>query len=689
MASIKDYVNSPLVGANLNICFSLPLVTTELTQSFVNDSNTVIEACYQFPIPREAVLGNVEIAINGEQYKGKVLEKSSAEERYEEGISEGKRAVLIKDIGDGLYELNLGNLAPEEKATIAITIHQLCHIEGKQIRYFLPTAIAPRYGKREFFDSLEPAENALVSYPFLASLELPADSKMLSSSHKIEIQEDNQLCFSGYLNQDIKFTFQLESFTSQFLTAPFGKEYATLGAYTSTEDMKSTSKGSSVSRSVQLLVDCSGSMSGVSINHVSDGLQEVFSEFPANRDINLIEYGSEAHSLYEQPQKLTQDFTNALATLSADLGGTEIEDALELAITQLKRSETNGDIILLTDGQVWGDHRIDVLTSEANKAGIRIFCIGVGYAISESVLERLSSSTGATLSLVNPHENMATALFKVFMQSAHTNIPAKVSLPDEALPCDNLWHSPFFFRHQSSPVAFISDKKPDVVSVQNSNISVLSAESDTQEAVAQLVAKLLINQMDLTQSTKATELATKANIISQFTSYSMVSEEYVSQADGIPALAAVPQMEKRSYSSAYATSAAASTPVEASYDADFLEFPKFLKRSCRDTIPEPEGDLLEALEARINKIQSEEFSTRQTLTIIERRLDRRSSETRPAIETLSYKYLESHGFDIESVKAYGLKDEMTNCAQFLLVLAERIGFDFNPRVKKLLEVKKS
>lgn len=694
MASLKDFVKSPLTDAKLDIQFALPLVTTELTQHFFNDTDTVIEACYQFPVPREAVLGNVNVSINGEAYKGKVLEKAVAEERYEEGVAEGKRTVLIKDIGDGLYELNLGNLAPDEKAAIAITIHQLCHVEGDQVRYFLPTVIAPRYGSRMFIESPEPVANALVNYAFSATLSLPQESTLISSSHSMERIENNQVQFSGYLNQDIKFAFRTNNSGSYFYCAPFGDGYATIGAFV--PSAKETEvQGESGNRSVQLLVDCSGSMDGVSIEHVSEGLQEIFSEFPSDRKVNLIEYGSNTYSLYDQPQKITPEFSDALDTLSADLGGTEIEKALSLAINQLKQTGTDGDIILLTDGQVWGDHRINELAEEAANTGIRIFCVGVGYAISESVLEQLSGSTGATLTLVNPHENMATALFKVFTQSAHQNLWAKVALPDETISQENLWHPSFFFRHQTSPVAIISEQKPEVVTVQGSNIPVLPADPDAQLAVTQLVAKLLINQMDLSHETYATRLATQANIISQYTSYSMVSEQSVEQADGMPALANVPQMEKRAYANVSSNTAASpgitassSAPVEASCnESGYLDVPAFLRRTCDDDIPEPEENLVNALKARIRQKRSRTFRKREALLTIERRLDRRSSETRPVAETLNYRYLEECGLDIEKAKSYGLKDEIANCAQFLLMLAEQLSYEFNQRVEKLLRAK--
>ncbi|MDG3085073.1 VIT and VWA domain-containing protein [Vibrio hannami] len=682
---LKGFTSSPLTGVNINIKFTLPMVTTELVQRFFNDSDTVIEACYQFPIPREAVVGNVEVLINDKLYKGQVLEKSEAEERYEEGIAEGKRTVLVKDIGDGLYELNLGNLAPEEKAEITLTIHQLCHVESDQIRYYLPTVIAPHYGEKDFFSSPEPVANALVNYPFTAQVETPKQTKICNSSHAIKVDENSNIRFSGYLNQDIKFYLKCEEVTSNFITAAFGDQFATLGSII---PKKESHFDSYSNRAIQLLVDCSGSMSGVSIEHVSSGLQEIFTEFPTSRPVNLIEYGSEPNSVHNQPLPLTEDILEAVNSLDADLGGTNIEDALKLAIDQLQHSKMDGDIVLLTDGQVWEDERIKALTSKAKILGIRIFSIGVGFAISESVLQRLSGKTGGTLTLVNPHENMANALYRVIMQSSKISQPGTIKV-SPAMPARDKIHRPgYFYSKQSSPVAMLTDDQPDSVSANDSDtVSVLLAPESMHEPVSQLVAKLLIDQMENEQETDAIKLATQANIISRYTSYSMVSDETVALADGLPELAAVPQMEKRSYSQASST-------LKCEQEASYLDIPPFLRRTADpEPLPDISDALLDAIEAkgdsrllkrakRIRKVK-----LYYNLSDLEQRLDRRSDHARPAKETLCYSYLVSQGYDIDEINSYQLESEMANCASFILALAEEANYFFNTRVSKLLKAK--
>jgi Ca-activated chloride channel family protein len=43
---------SPLQQAQLDIEIETPIAKTQLTQTFVNQTNDIIEAVYSFPIPR-------------------------------------------------------------------------------------------------------------------------------------------------------------------------------------------------------------------------------------------------------------------------------------------------------------------------------------------------------------------------------------------------------------------------------------------------------------------------------------------------------------------------------------------------------------------------------------------------------------------------------------------------------------
>ena len=77
--------SSLLQQAKIDIEIDAPVANTQLTQTFVNQTTDIIEAVYSFPVPRQAVIMQVVVSINGEGFTGQVKPVTEAEASYEEG----------------------------------------------------------------------------------------------------------------------------------------------------------------------------------------------------------------------------------------------------------------------------------------------------------------------------------------------------------------------------------------------------------------------------------------------------------------------------------------------------------------------------------------------------------------------------------------------------------------------------
>jgi Ca-activated chloride channel family protein len=54
--------------------------------------------------------------------EGVVVEKKAAEERYEDAITAGDAAVMLEQLEPGLYTMNVGNLLPNEDASVTTAV---------------------------------------------------------------------------------------------------------------------------------------------------------------------------------------------------------------------------------------------------------------------------------------------------------------------------------------------------------------------------------------------------------------------------------------------------------------------------------------------------------------------------------------------------------------------------------------
>ncbi|CAM3030773.1 VIT and vWA domain-containing protein [Vibrio rarus] len=658
--------SSPLQGASILVDVNLPCASTRLTQTFINDSDSVIEAVYQFPVPRNAVLGNVNVVIAGKAYKGQVLAKHRAEQSYEQGVSEGKRAVLISDVGDGLYEVNLGNLGCNESAEIELYIHQMLTFDNAQAKYYLPTVIAPKYGSSQLSVEHQPKSNALVEYAFTGQINMPRGSKLISGSHKLDIQNEVGF-FCGFLDQDISFSFDAASMTSSAISVEHDGGYSLMGCVAA----PNVSVDSSAERAVQLLVDCSGSMGGVSMDHLKNGLEEALLDIPLSRKLNIIKYGSCHESLFNEPREFNGIFKETIEQcvtgLQANMGGTEIYSALETALSQVAKSGMPSDIILITDGQVWEqDNRLEKLFAQAQQLGVRIFCIGVGYAISESILQKMSQRTDGTLSLVNPHENMANAICDVMAKSQFGGMQIDVNIAADHTAF--VEHTKFIYGRQMVPFFARSLCQPYTVNVSMGNrteqIKVLAATDPSVKAVKQLVANRYIQNLE---ELEATQYAVLQGIVTQHTSYVMVSAEVVENADGMPELHQVSQMQKRS------------SPINNKIQtcASMLYMKAQLCDDFRHRDVEVDCEI--SMSMSCEPIIEYDFDLKE----IEQYLDRRHPNAMPVKSVLLVSFLTSKGFDVEAV--HSDLDEAQYCATFLLELADKESFVFSTRVQALLE----
>ena len=122
------------------------MTVVDVCQRYRNPGAKHIEAVYTFPLPVDAVLLRFSVEIGDRTMAGTVIAKPEAERRYEDAVTDGDAAVLLEQPQPGLYTASVGNLAPGETATVRFRYGLLLRWNGDQVRFAMPTAIAPRYG---------------------------------------------------------------------------------------------------------------------------------------------------------------------------------------------------------------------------------------------------------------------------------------------------------------------------------------------------------------------------------------------------------------------------------------------------------------------------------------------------------------------------------------------------------------
>ena len=122
-------------------------------------------------------------------------------------------------------------------------------------------------------------------------------------------------------------------------------------------------------------------------------------------------------------QKCTEAYQRRLRSearnLQADLGGTEMDSALQAVIritTEDERLVEAASILLITDGEVWN---IEHIVATVRQSGHRLFALGVGSAPAESLLRELAEVSGGACEMVSPQQSMQQAVARLLERMRH------------------------------------------------------------------------------------------------------------------------------------------------------------------------------------------------------------------------------------------------------------------------------
>lgn len=406
------------------------LLSMTLRQTFRNESADNLEVVYTFPLAWGAVLLGLEATLGGRRMTGKVLARTEARERYEDAVAQGDAPIMVERAQNGVFSASLGSLKPGEEAQIELSYAQLLSFEQGRIRLVVPTTIAPRFGDPIGEGGLSPdqvaAPDLMAEHGFSLTLRLRgplARARIGSPTHAIAHQAENDaatVSLQGRAWLDRDFVLVLDDLEGQSFAVTGPDPQSAEGHAAVIASYCPALPGAAPSPlRLKILVDCSGSMAGDSIALARAALHPLVDQLAPRDQVSYSRFGSlpqRVLSFGSANEANARALIEAIEATDADLGGTEL--ALALADTfalpaQDARDAGEADVLLITDGEVWGAERI---VADAQRSGHRIYALGVGSAPAESLLREMAESTGGACEFVTPKEDMGAAVQRLLIR---------------------------------------------------------------------------------------------------------------------------------------------------------------------------------------------------------------------------------------------------------------------------------
>ncbi|KAG0593169.1 hypothetical protein KC19_1G308500 [Ceratodon purpureus] len=425
----------PLKGVSLTGLIRDTFVRATLEQTYVNPiKDATIETVYTFPMWIGVAVVGFEAEVDGKKIVGKVQEKVAARKNYESAKEAGKLATLLEEETPDVFQACVGNIPPAKTVVIRISLISVVRQDGEenQVRYVMPTTIAPRYGYAPVDNSNIDASATVLSVNmgFAMSKEIIS---IQSPSHTIQVHlgtissdasstadsfnpNHARVSLTGdtFLERDLVFVVQargLDEPRALVERDPKDGTHAMSLTFSPRFELNPL-------RSLELifLVDRSGSMEGAPMKRAGAALELFLRSIPCeDHYINVIGFGSSHQALFPKSVPYNADSLKK-ATLyaqgmEADMGGTEMLSAFEEAFKQ-RREDMPLQIFLLTDGEIWDVESLCTTVVEAVRKGkesnsfVRVFSLGIGDAVSHHLIESVARGGGGYAQLVMEGERM-------------------------------------------------------------------------------------------------------------------------------------------------------------------------------------------------------------------------------------------------------------------------------------------
>ncbi len=554
-----------LQSVKVDVAFNNLLCETTMCQVYRNLEQKPIEAVYTFPLTSRAVLLGLDVTIGDRELRGLVVEKTAAEEQYEAAITTGDAAIMLEQVQPGLYTINVGNILVGEDVRITIRYAELYSWQDDTLRFHLPTTIAPHFGSPESA-GLQPHQipehDLLAENRFKLKLTLSgalADARLDSPSHPIAITQAKHVTHvtlasgESCMDRDFILNMRLPQAGKDTIQFDHGLDggFVALASFVPKLPLPSEIPP----RSIKLVVDCSGSMNGDSIAQARQAISDILSQLRPEDFFNILLFGTTYRTFFDhQVQANSENITRVkrlLRSLEADMGGTDIHQALQAAV-ELSGPAIPQDILLITDGEAWDSEEIIRMMHRSDH---RVFSVGVGSSVSEGFVQRLAQETGGVCELVVPGEEMAEKIVRhfkrIFLPRAEDVVVCWPMKPACVIPHNigpvydgDTFHAFACFAKQPKGEVLLEMTMTDGRSFSQSLHLPEQAQTMPDDDSASTLARIAMSRILEEQDGKAaTALALRYQLISPHTNYLVVDMRLEGEKGGeLPTLRKVPQM---------------------------------------------------------------------------------------------------------------------------------------------------
>jgi Ca-activated chloride channel family protein len=399
------------------------VAVTDIDQVFYNPTENRLQGYYLFPVPKGSVLNKFSMFIDGKEVTAELLDADKARQIYEDYVRKMIDPALLEYTEQGLLKVRIFPINPHSEKRVKLSYQEILNKDNNTVEYTYPL-------NTEKF-SASPLEEVSVKVKISSPERI---KNVYCPTHDVDIvRNDNHSVTVSYEannvkpNMDFRLFYAIEksSIGMSLLTYGKGKEdgffFLSLSPGFAAEEQEIAEKD------IIFVLDVSGSMAGDKLAQAKKALLFCIENLNAGDRFEVIRFSTRANALFNSLSPVNQSNRDKAEKFVENLkaiGGTNIEEALQLALGNKSKTNRPHFVVFITDGKpTIGEMDENALLKkihEANRGNLRIFTFGVGYEINTHLLDKITENTHAYRTYITPDEDIEVEI---------SNFYSKVSSP--------------------------------------------------------------------------------------------------------------------------------------------------------------------------------------------------------------------------------------------------------------------
>ena len=422
----------PLRHTDVQVAVAGFVARVVVTQEFENPFTEPVEAIYTFPLSERGAVNHMEMRAGERTIRGEIHERSEARALYEQARRNGQLASLLDQERPNIFTQSLANLLPGNRVQIRIEYTETLAYHDGAFEFAFPTVVGPRFvpgtptgrqGTGFAPDTDRVPDAARITPPVTPpgtraghdlsiGVDIDAGVPVLGIEaplHDVTVERPGPARVLVRLrdqaeipNRDfvLRYSVASDAVQSGYLThrGPDGYGYVTFLLV----PPRRVTAATAAPRELILVIDRSGSQSGAPLAKAKETMDWMLDHLNPNDTFQVIDFGSEAHQLFERPQTASAGMrTRARAyiqRLEAN-GGTMMAEAVRAACSQPTDAHRLRIVTFMTDGYIGNDFEVLALVQQLRGTS-RWFPFGTGNSVNRFLLDQMARVGGGEVDYV-------------------------------------------------------------------------------------------------------------------------------------------------------------------------------------------------------------------------------------------------------------------------------------------------